>query len=92
MAVGDPRPIERGQGLTRILMDTNQICFHCTTMATPSFLFKIAVGGNGASVLVVTSKHVSSRKLFREAWISNEVLLYGTGNVIQSLGIDHDGR
>ena len=25
-------------------------------------------------------------------WISDEVLLYSTGNYIQSLGIDHDGR
>ena len=25
-------------------------------------------------------------------WISNEVLLYSTGNYDQSLGIEHDGR
>ena len=25
-------------------------------------------------------------------WISNEILLYGTGNHIQSLRIEHDGR
>ena len=25
-------------------------------------------------------------------WKSNEVLLHSTGNYIQSLGIDHDGR
>ena len=25
-------------------------------------------------------------------WISKEVLLYSTGNSIQSLGIEHDGR
>ena len=25
-------------------------------------------------------------------WISNEVLLYGTGNYIQSLGVKHVGR
>ena len=25
-------------------------------------------------------------------WISNEVLLYSTGNHIQSFGIEHDGR
>ena len=25
-------------------------------------------------------------------WISSEVLLYSTGNTIQSLGIEHDGR
>ena len=27
-----------------------------------------------------------------KVWISNEVLLYSTGNYIQSLGIDSDGR
>ena len=31
-------------------------------------------------------------KLFHLEWISNEVLLYSTGNFIQSLGIDNDGR
>ena len=25
-------------------------------------------------------------------WMSNEALLYSTGNYIQSLGIEHDGR
>ena len=31
-------------------------------------------------------------KLFHLEWISHEVLLYSTGNSIQPLGIDHDGR
>ena len=31
-------------------------------------------------------------KLLHLEWISNEVLLYHTGNYIQSLGIDHDRR
>ena len=35
---------------------------------------------------------VSRRKLFHLDWISNEVLLNSTGNYIQPLGIDHDGR
>jgi len=35
---------------------------------------------------------VGSCKLLHLEWISNEVLLYSTGNYIQSLGIDHDGR
>ena len=35
---------------------------------------------------------VSKCKLLPLEWISNEVLLYSTGNYIQSLGIDHDGR
>ena len=31
-------------------------------------------------------------KLLHLEWISNEVLLYGTGNYIQTLGMGHDGR
>ena len=31
-------------------------------------------------------------KLLRLEWISNEVLLYGTGNYIQSPGIGQGGR
>ena len=37
---------------------------------------------------------VSRCKLLHLEWISNgnDVLLYSTGNYIQSLGIDHDGK
>ena len=35
---------------------------------------------------------VSRYKLSHLEWISNEVLLQSTGNYIQSLGIDPDGR
>jgi len=35
---------------------------------------------------------VSRWKLFHLEWISNEVLLYSTGNHIQSLVMEHDGR
>ena len=35
---------------------------------------------------------VSRCKLLHLEWISSEVLPYGTGNWIQSLGIDHDRR
>ena len=31
-------------------------------------------------------------KLLHLEWIRREVLLYSTGNYIQSLGIDHDGE
>ena len=31
-------------------------------------------------------------KLLHLEWISNEVLLYSTGNYGQSLGIEHDGK
>ena len=35
---------------------------------------------------------VSRCKLLLLEWISSEVLLYNTGNCIQSLGIERDGR
>ena len=35
---------------------------------------------------------VSMYKQLRLEWISNEALLYGTGNYIQSPGTDHDGK
>ena len=35
---------------------------------------------------------VSRYKLLHLEWISNEVLLYSTGNYIQSLWTDHDGK
>ena len=35
---------------------------------------------------------VSRCKLLHLEWISNGVLLYSTGDYIQCLGIDHDGR
>ena len=35
---------------------------------------------------------ISRYKPFHLEWISNEILLYSTGNYIQSPGIEHDGR
>ena len=35
---------------------------------------------------------LSRCKLLPLEWISSEVLLYSTGNYIQSLGVDHDGK
>ena len=35
---------------------------------------------------------VSRCKLLHLEWISNEVLLYSTGNYIQSFGTEHNGR
>ena len=32
------------------------------------------------------------KKPLHSEWISNEILLYSTGNPIQSLGVEHDGR
>ena len=34
---------------------------------------------------------VSRGKLLDLEWISNEILLYSTGNYIHSLGLEHDG-
>ena len=34
---------------------------------------------------------VNGRKLFHLEWISNEILLYSTGNFTQSLVMEHDG-
>ena len=31
-------------------------------------------------------------KLLHSEWISSGVLLYSTGNYVQSLGVEHDGR
>ena len=35
---------------------------------------------------------VSRHKLLHLEWISNEIILYSTGNYIQSLLMEHDGR
>ena len=35
---------------------------------------------------------VSKCKLLQLEWISNEVLMYSTGNYIQNLGTEHDGQ
>ena len=45
-------------------------------------------GGRSMEWEVMVSRH----KLLYLEWISNEFLLYSTGNYIHSLGIDHDGR
>ena len=45
-------------------------------------------GGSGMNWEFGVSRH----KLLYLEWISNEVLLYSTGNYIYSLGIEHDGR
>ena len=39
-----------------------------------------------------TELGVSGCKLLYLEWIGNEVLLYGTGNYIQSPTLEHDGR
>ena len=49
---------------------------------------KVEAGGSG----VDGESGVSRWKLFHFEWISNEVLLCNTGNCVQSLGIEHDGR
>ena len=49
-------------------------------------------GGSGLdreSGVIGCIKHI---KLLRLEWVSNEVLLYSTGNYVQSLGVEYDGR
>ena len=53
--------------------------------------FKMTITEGGGSGMDWESG-VSRCKLLHLEWISNEVLLYSTGNSIQSLGIEHDGR
>ena len=48
-------------------------------------------GGGGGSRMD-SEFGVGRCKLLHLKWISNEVLLYSTGNYIQSLGIDHYRR
>ena len=47
----------------------------------------VPVGVGGA-----VRSRVGRGRLFRLEQISHEVLLYSTGNSIQSLGTEHDGR
>ena len=46
-------------------------------------------GGRGGSGMD-RDLEISGCKLFHLEWISNEVLLYSTGNCVQYLGIEHD--
>ena len=48
--------------------------------------------GNGGGSGMDREFGVSIWILFHLKWITNEVLLYITGNYIQSLEIDHDGK
>ena len=50
----------------------------------------IAKGRGGSGMDRETG--VSRCKLLHLEWISKEVLLYSTGNYIQSLMMEHDGR
>ena len=53
-------------------------------LSRTNFDLEIEVGWMGSLVLV-------DANLVPLEWVSNEVLLFSTGNYIQSLGIDHDG-
>ena len=59
-----------------------------TDMESRLVVAKVKRGGSGMD----WEFGVSRCKLLHLKWISNEVLLYSTGNAIQSLGIKHDGR
>ena len=49
-------------------------------------------GGGGGGSGVDGASGVGGCKLFHLERISNEVLLYSTGNSVQSLKVEHDGR
>ena len=47
-------------------------------------------GGEGSGM--DRESGLSRCQLLHLEWINNKVLLYSTGNYIQSFGIEHDGR
>ena len=49
-------------------------------------------GGEGRGSQMGDEFGVNRCKLLHLEWISNEILPYDTGNNIQSLGIEHDGK
>ena len=51
--------------------------------------FVVAKGEGGGSGI---NREFGVGKLLHLEYISNEFLLYSTGNYVQSLRIDHDGR
>ena len=53
---------------------------------------QVAKADSGSGSGVDWEFGVSRCKLRHLEWISKEVLLYSTGNYIQSLGMNHDGR
>ena len=52
----------------------------------------MVVKGGGGESGVDRKFGLGRCKLLHLEWIINEVLLYSTGNYIQLLGIEHDGR
>ena len=52
----------------------------------------VVAKGEGGGSGMDWELEVGRCKLLHLEWSSNEVLLYSTGNYIQSLGKDHDGR
>ena len=51
----------------------------------------VAREGGGESGMAWKLGLVDRYKLLHLKWISNEILLYSTGNYIQSLVMEHDG-
>ena len=48
--------------------------------------------GKGRGIGMDGEFGVGRCRLLHLEWISNEVLLHSTGNYVQSLRLDHDGR
>ena len=52
----------------------------------------VVAKGNSGEAGWMESLGLVDHKLLHIEWISNEVLLYSTGNYIQSVGLEQDGR
>ena len=76
MAMLDPRPTEQGQELTRILMDTSWMHFHCTTREFPIASFRDGTSTNVYHVvksqlwwvMKATWGHAARVLVCRQAW------------------------
>ena len=76
----------------KLKCDTNKLIYKTETDSRTqrTDLWLPGLGGRGSGM---DGQFMVGRwKLLHLEWISNEVLLYSTGNYIQTLGIDRDGR
>ena len=60
---GSLNPLSKARDRTYILVDTSQICFHCTTMGTPFFFFTLPLKFNPNEIKVLLYLKYTSRKV-----------------------------
>ena len=70
---------------------TNEPIYKTETDSDTEIRFVVAKGEGGGRGMDSESG-VSRCKLLHLEWINNKVLLYSTGNYIQSPGINHNGK